>query len=289
MELADYQSDDCTLVRNGGFESLGSVFTHYPQQLVFALREQDIDKIQHNPSVSCVITTDTLVPKVPGYPGLISADNPKEIFYEIHASLSRQTGGAFERLENTIHSSSTIHPSATIASRGVRIGRNVEIGKNVVIHEQTIIDDGVIIRSGSVVGNTCTLKGKQDCIDMHPSGGVHIHRDVDIHANTIIDRAVFKGYTVIGRQTKVDNLVHIGPGVRIGERCLVVACANIGDCVVIGNDSWIGPNSTLAEQILIGNQAYITLGSHVSRDVGDNMLVKDKYVIDRQRFKKVIR
>ena len=289
MELADYQSDDCRIVRNGGFESFGSVFTHYPRQLVFALREQDMAKIGMNPTISCVITTDKLIPKAPAGPGIATAEDPKARFYEIHASAARLNNGSFEQFENDIHRSAAIHPSATIASRGVRIGKNVEIGKKVVIHERTVIEDGVVIRSGSIIGNTCTLKGKLDKVDIYSSGGVHIHRDVDIHANTIIDRSVFREYTEIGRQTKVDNLVHIGPGARIGERCLVVACATIGDCVVIGNDSWIGPNSTLAEQILIGNQVYITLGSHVSRDVGNNLLVKDNYAIDRERFKKVIR
>jgi UDP-3-O-[3-hydroxymyristoyl] glucosamine N-acyltransferase len=289
MKLSEYRSEACRIIRNGEFGSLGSVFMHKTEQLVFAQCDEDIKKIRHNPSVSCVITTDTRVSQVPGHLGLASADNPKEMFYKIHAALPRQREFSLEPFENQISSSADIHPTATIASHSVRIGRNVVIGKNVTIHEQTIIDDGVIIRSGSILGNTGTLKEDCNYFDTNPAGGVHIQRDVDIHANTIIDRAVLKGYTDIGRQTKIDNLVHIGPGTAIGKRCLVVACADIRDFVVIGDDTWVGPNSTLADQILIGNHVYITLGSEVSRDVGDDMLVKDNYVIDRQRFKKVIR
>ena len=289
MKLSDYRSDECRIVRDGEFGSLGAVFMHNTGQLVFVRHDEDIKKIQHNPSVACVITTDNLVSRIPVHLGLASADYPKELFYKINAALPCREEASLEPFENQISSSAVIHPSATIAARSVRIGRNVEIGKHVIIHEQSIIDEGAIIRPGSIIGNTRTLAGKQNYSCMHPSGGVHIQSDVDIHANTIIDRAIFKGYTDIGRQTKIDNLVHIGQGTTIGKRCLVVACADIGDFVVIGDDTWVGPNSTLADQILIGNNVYITLGSEVSRDIGDNMVVKDNYVIDRQRFKKVIR
>ncbi|MFA6333073.1 MAG: DapH/DapD/GlmU-related protein [Methanoregula sp.] len=291
MRLSDYGTGDCEMIRDGMFSSLGSVFTRFPGQLVSATREDEIKKIQRNPSVTCVITVDRLVMQVPENLGILSAGDPWKLFHEIAGSLSRQKEQTLEPFENQISPSAIIHPSATIACRSVRIGKHVSIGKNVVIHEHTAIEDGAIIRSGSIIGNSKTplSSGISDNDTMKPLGGVHIQRDVDIHANTIIDRAFFKGCTEIGTQTKIDNLVHIGPGAEIGNRCLVVACAEIGEAVRIGDDSWIGPNVTLADQVLIGKNVYITLGSAVTHDIGDDKVVKDNYALDRKRFKKVMR
>jgi len=122
-----------------------------------------------------------------------------------------------------------------------------------------------------------------------PSGGVHLHREVDIHANTCIHRALFRGHTEIGEQSKIDNLDIIGQGTRIGNRCLICAGVTIGESVLIGDDGWIGPNVTLEDQIAIGKNVYITIGSSVTHDIGDDKVVKDNYALDRKRFKKVMR
>ena len=168
-------------------------------------------------------------------------------------------GFSLEPFETRISPSAVIHPSATIASNSVRIGRNVKIDKNVIIHEQTIIDDGVTIRSGSILGNTCNLTGNSHYSEMNPSGGVHIQRDADIHANTIIDRALLKGYTDIGQQTKIDNLVHIGRGRPSGNDVLWLPARTSG--ISLLSETIRGrPGSTLVKRILIGDNVYITLG-----------------------------
>lgn len=290
MKLSSCMNDNGRLLLDGDFQSLGSVFSHHPQHLAYATRKDEMQKIRSNSSVSCVITLESLAASAPDHMGVITAIDPRMFYFGCVAAFMKQSGTSSEPFENQIAPSANIHPSATIASDSVAIGKHVTIGKHVVIHGQTRIDDGAIIRSNTVLGDMGTqLLASSGGATLQPIGGVHIGREADIHANTQIDRAFFGGDTEIGIQSKIDNLVHIGGGTVIGNRCLVVACAEIGMSIRIGDDSWIGPNATLADQICIGRNVYITLGSRVSQDIGDNKVVKDNFVLDRRRFQKVMR
>ena len=64
MRFADFLPETTRIIRDGQFSSLGSLFSHYPQQLVYATREADIKKIVDNPSISCVITIPELVSEI---------------------------------------------------------------------------------------------------------------------------------------------------------------------------------------------------------------------------------
>ncbi|MEI7856142.1 MAG: DapH/DapD/GlmU-related protein [Methanomicrobiales archaeon] len=222
--------------------------------------------------------------------GIVSAQDPQYTYYAIQSALSQNPEFVLEPFINQISQSAKIHPSAVIASISVAIGKDVVIEKNVIVNEQTIIDEGSIIRSNSTIGNIPLHPGAaMKCPVIQPSGGVHLCRNVDIHANTRIDRAIFKGFTEIGEQTKIDNLNTIGPGTTIGKKCLICGGVSIRESVKIGDDAWIGPNAILENQIMIGNNVYITIGSSVTRDIGNDKVVKDNYALDRKRFRKVIR
>ena len=290
MRLSDFLSEKTEIIRDGNFSSLGTLFSHYPKQIVYAVRENEVKKIIDNSSISCVITTPSLISRFPDWWGIASAQDPQYSFYSLQAMLSQYPEFILQPFANRISSSAKIHPSTVISARSVSIGRDVVIEKNVIIHEQTIIDEGSVIRSNSVIGN-CPLPpgGATNGHVVQPSGGVYLHRDVDIHANTQLHRAIFKGYTEVGEQTKIDNLDTIGQGTTIGKRCLICAGVTVGESVIIGDDAWIGPNVILENQIRIGNNVYITLGSRVPNDIDDDKVVKDNYAIDRKRFKKVIR
>lgn len=290
MKLSSCVLDGGNLVRDGDFQSLGSVFSHNDRQLVYATRKDEMQKIASNSSVSCVITLENLVAISPDHVGVIIAEAPRKYFFRCASEFYTNTDTVRESFRNQIDPSADIHSSAVIASDSVVIGKNVVIGKHVVIHEQTRIDDGVIIGPNTIVGSTGNpLLSFEGCVTIQPQGGVHICCEAEIHANSQIDRPVFCGDTEIGLQSKIDNLVHIGGGTVIGNHCLVVACAEIGEAVCIGHDSWIGPNARIVDQICIGSNVFVTLGSYVSHDIADNKVVKDNFAIDRRRFSKVIR
>ncbi|WP_321504139.1 DapH/DapD/GlmU-related protein [uncultured Methanoregula sp.] len=290
MKLSEFLPEKTEIARDGDFSSMGTFFSRYPQLVVYAARENDIALILENPFVSCVITSPPFVSRFPERIGIAVTPDPRSAFYLLQSALSRHPDFALQPFPNRISPSAKIHPSAVIAPESVEIGRDVVIGKNVVVGEQSIIDDGSVVRPNSIIGDDPRPRtGETGGSSIQPSGGVHLHRDVDIHANTRIHRAIFKGCTEIGEQTKIDNLDSVGQGTMIGKRCLICAGVTIGESVLIGDDAWIGPNVTLENQIAIGNNVYITLGSTVTNNVGDDKVVKDNYAIDRKRFRKVIR
>jgi UDP-3-O-[3-hydroxymyristoyl] glucosamine N-acyltransferase len=141
---------------------------------------------------------------------------------------------------------------------GAYIGRNVKIGKccliypNVTIYEDTLIGDGVIIHAGSVLGadGFGFIPGKSHR-KIPQRGNVIIHEGVELGANCTVDRATI-GYTVIGRGTKIDNMVHIAHNVKIGSYCLIAAqcgisgSTEIGDYVIFGGQVGVADHAKIA-------------------------------------------
>lgn len=110
-------------------------------------------------------------------------------------------------------------------------------------------------------------------VKMPHSGNVVIEDDVEIGAHTVIDRAVL-GSTVIGKGTKIDNLVHCAHGVKIGKHCLIVAGTVIGGSTEIGDRCFLGINCSIKNKIKIGNDVTIGMGAIVLSDVPGNTVVK---------------
>ena len=105
-------------------------------------------------------------------------------------------------------------------------------------------------------------------------GDVKIGKDVEIGANTCIDRASLEGEaTEIGEGTKIDNLVHIAHNVKIGKHCLIVAGSIIGGGCVIGDRCYIGIGAMIKNKVKIGNDVTIGMGAVVLKDVPDGWTV----------------
>ncbi len=103
-------------------------------------------------------------------------------------------------------------------------------------------------------------------------GFVVLENGVELHNNVCIDRGVI-GATIIGEGTKIDNLVHIAHGVKIGKNCLIVAGAVIGGSCEIGDYTFIGMNASIKNKIKIGKNCIIGAGSVVLNDVEDNSVM----------------
>jgi UDP-3-O-[3-hydroxymyristoyl] glucosamine N-acyltransferase len=99
-------------------------------------------------------------------------------------------------------------------------------------------------------------------------GNVVIHDDVEIGANTAIDRGAL-GPTVIGKGTKIDNLVHIAHNVIIGDHCLVMGQCGFAGSTKLGNYCVIASQSGIAGHLTLGHQATVGAKSGVMRDIPD--------------------
>jgi UDP-3-O-[3-hydroxymyristoyl] glucosamine N-acyltransferase len=145
----------------------------------------------------------------------------------------------------------TLFPSVTIYSRGV-------IGHRVRIHANSVVgSDGYgYVQDGSVH------------VKVPQIGNVVIGDDVEIGAGVTIDRGAL-GATVIGKGTKIDNLVQIGHNVQIGEGCLLISQVGIAGSVTLGSHVILAGQVGVGGHLKIGNDVIVGAKSGVMHDIPD--------------------
>lgn len=191
------------------------------------------------------------------------------------------------------------------------IGRNVRLGKNVKIYPQTYIGDGCVIGDDSrimpgvriyhecVVGKRCIVHSGAvigaDGFGFAPkdgayekiaqTGNVVIQDDVEIGANTTIDRATF-GSTVVGHGTKLDNLIQVAHNVVIGHDNVFAAQTGVAGSTKIGNCNQVGGQTGFAGHITVGDGNQIGAQSGIPNNVGSNKRIIGYPAIDARQFAK---
>lgn len=153
-----------------------------------------------------------------------------------------------------IGAGTVIYPHTYVGKR-VKIGENCTLYPNTTVREDCVLGNRVILQSGAVIGGDgfgyITQNGKHSKVLQ--TGNVILEDDVEIGNNTCIDRATVDS-TIVGKGTKIDNLVHLGHNDVLGENCLVVAHVGISGSVKVGN------NVTFAGQV--GTVGHITIGDN---------------------------
>jgi len=174
--------------------------------------------------------------------------------------------GAVVGAEAMIGRGSRIAAGAVVGYR-VAIGRDCFIGpQSTVMH--ALIGNRVIIHPGVRIGQDGFgfAMGAQGHLKVPQIGRVIIQDDVEIGANSTIDRGALKD-TIIGEGTKIDNLVQIGHNVIMGRRCVIVGQVGISGSAVLGDFVVMGGQSGLVGHIKVGDGAQIAGGSHAKDDV----------------------
>ena len=155
-----------------------------------------------------------------------------------------------------------------------RIGEDSVIYPHVSIRENVTIGKRVVIHSGTVIGSEgfgfFILEGKHQRIPQ--VGTVVIEDDVDIGSNVTIDRARFDK-TIIGRGTKIDNLVQIAHNVVIGENSLIVAQVGISGSTAIGKNVTLAGQAGLAGHLSVGDGAVVAAQAGVTKSVPAHTIV----------------
>jgi UDP-3-O-[3-hydroxymyristoyl] glucosamine N-acyltransferase len=181
--------------------------------------------------------------------------------------------------------SAWVGPNAVIAA-GAAVGERCSIGPNCVVEAGARIGDdcrleaGVTIGRGVVVGRRCTFKAgavvggdgfgfapdEDGYVKVPHLGTVRIGDDVDIGANTTIDRGTLED-TVIGDGVKLDNQVQVGHNCRIGAHTVIAGCVGISGSTIIGSRCMIGGAAGIAGHLEIGDGVVVTGLSLVSRSL----------------------
>ncbi|MBN2064951.1 MAG: UDP-3-O-(3-hydroxymyristoyl)glucosamine N-acyltransferase [Sedimentisphaerales bacterium] len=168
----------------------------------------------------------------------------------------------------------TVISAGCIIGQNVRIGRNCLLLPNVVVFHSCVIGDNVEIHSNSTIGSAGFgyKFDKGNYKRIRHIGNVIIENDVEIGANTCIDRAKF-GSTVIGSGSKIDNLVQIAHNVKVGKNCIIAGQVGIAGSTKIGNFVIMGGQVGIADHCVIGDQAQfgartaMVKGQHVKAGV----------------------
>ena len=200
---------------------------------------------------------------IPEGKALLITDQPFDAYLKIVQHF-RPFEKAFQSISTTaqVAEGSYIAPNVFVGNH-VTIGKNCIIQPNVTILDHCIVGDNVIIQSGTVIGSDAFYyNGKRDrelwYKKMESCGRVILEDNVEIGANCTIDRGVTSD-TIIGKGTKMDNLIHIGHDTVIGKNCLLAAqvvvagCVNIEDGVTLWGSVVVNKTLTIgANAVLLG-------------------------------------
>lgn len=155
----------------------------------------------------------------------------------------------------------------TVIGPGVAIGRDCQIGANVTLGF-ALLGDRVRILAGAAIGEPGfgAAGGASGIVDLPQLGRVILQDGVTVGANSCIDRGAFDD-TVVGENTKIDNLVQIAHNVRVGRNCVMAAHTGISGSVTIGDGAAFGGRAGVADHVNIGAGAQVAAAAGVFRDV----------------------
>jgi UDP-3-O-[3-hydroxymyristoyl] glucosamine N-acyltransferase len=167
---------------------------------------------------------------------------------------------------------------------GVQAGSHLFAHAHAVVRENCILGDHVTLENGAIVGADGFGFAKNEAghwEKIPQSGPVRLGSRVDVQANACIDRATV-GATEIGNGTKVDNLVQVGHGSRVGQNTLLCAQTGLAGSSIIGNEVILAGQTGIAGHCAVGDGVILTAQSAVSHDVPPGKTVSGSPAFDNR-------
>jgi len=191
-------------------------------------------------------------------------------------------------------SPSTVPAMSATLFPGVYVGEDCIVGAgatlypNVALMAGTVLGEGVIIHAGAVLGSDGYgyAQGPAGHVKVPQVGNVVIGRDVEIGANTAIDRAALES-TKVGDGTKIDNLVQIAHNVETGRHCLIISQVGIAGSTRLGNGVVLAGQAGLRDNISLGDGVQVAAQSGVGQDLPPGTLVGGSPSMDAATYLKV--
>ena len=194
-------------------------------------------------------------------------------------------------INNTNHKDKVSFGKNVLIGKNVSIGKNCKIGHNTIIEKNVIIGDNCYIGSNNIIRNTLmknNIRILDNCVIgkhgfgffpiknnnlRYPHiGVVMIGDNCEIGCGSTIDRGSMSN-TIIGKNTYLDNQIHIAHNVKIGENSIIAGQVGIAGSSIIGNNVKIGGQAGISGHLSIGNNVEIGGGSGVIRNIPDNTKV----------------
>ena len=278
-----------------------------PGQITFLSNKKYVPLVKDT-QAGAVITAE----KMDSRASLLIAEDPYYAFMQIVVLLHGhrqhpQTGvssHAFVSSTAKLGSDCNIHPFATIGENAV-IGKNCQvypgafIGPNVTVGDDCILYPNAVIYDGCVIGNRVIVQSSasigQDGFGFATHQGVHhkipqigkvvLEDDVEIGSGCAIERGTLDD-TVIGRGSKIGDLVAIGHGTKIGPYCLLVPQVGVSGSVTMGHHCVLGGQVGVVGHIKIGNLVKIGAKAGVVNNVPDGATIVGTPAIDANKAKR---
>lgn len=271
-------------------ESLGGRLVGDPQHLIQKIAPLDTAQADalsflSNPKyqsqlastqAGCVIVSPAMVEAAQPHTALIVADNPYHYFarltqlWRAHTRLTREP---LVHPSAVIDSQAHVDPTARIGplcviERGARIGAKTWLKTGVTVGEDCHIGERCIVHAGAVIGadgfGFALFEGRWEKIEQ--LGAVRIGNDVEIGANTCIDRGALDD-TVIEDGVKLDNLVQIGHNVHVGANTAMAGCAGVAGSARIGANCTVGGGAIVLGHLELVDGVHISAASVVMRSI----------------------
>ncbi len=288
--------DDVEIVRVSGIDEAG------PGDLTFVANRKYVSHIKTTRASAIILAEDIPHVEIPS----LRTDDPYLAFAR-----------ALEIFFVPLHPDVGIHPTAVVA-QNVEIGPEVSIGAysvigngckigartviypqvvlypNVSVGDDSLIHSFAIIREYCQIGNRVILQNGvvvgSDGFGFAPTkdgafykicqtGRVVIEDDVEVGANTTIDRAAV-GETIIRQGAKLDNLVQIGHGAQVGEHSVLAAQVGLAGSTRLGRGVWVGGQVGFAGHLEVGDKAIITAQSGTSHDIPPGVVMSGSPAFD---------
>src|SRR6185437_11932343 len=254
--------------RNGQATGINEIHKVEKGDLVFVDHPKYYDTCIQSAATFIIINKAV---EVPTGKALLVVDQPFEAYLKIVRHF-RPFEPATKMISDTalIGAGSYLYPGVFVGHH-TTISRNCVIYPNVTILDHCVIGDNVIIQAGTVIGSDAFYYNtKKDRAvwykKMLSCGRVIIEDDVEIGASCTIDRGVTSD-TIIGRGSRLDNMVHIGHDTVIGKNCLLAAQVGIAGAVELGDGVILWGQVGVSKTLRINDQVTVLAQSGVGRDL----------------------
>lgn len=240
----------------------------------------DRDFLAEHPVTATLIRVDNAYESLAKLLGIVSSSKKHKVGIENQVIVEPSTSigenvyiGSFSYIgtESIIGDNTQVYPQVYIGAN-VRIGANCILYPGVKVYDDCIIGDRCILQAGCVIGGDGFGFAPQKSGDFQKIpqiGNVIIEDDVEIGANTTVDRATM-GSTIIRRGVKLDNLIQVAHNVEIGENTVIAAQTGIAGSTKVGSYCMLGGQVGLSGHIKIADHIQIAAQSGVPNSITDN-------------------
>lgn len=274
-EIVDALGGELDGDRDLSIERLAPLSTAQPDAISF-LSHPKYRKELAASQAGCVIVAPSMRDAAAERGAFIVASDPYLYFARL-TQLWRKTHAKPDAVR--IHPTAVIDPDATIdatarigalcvVERGARVGAHTVLKSRVTVSEDCVIGDRCLLHPGVVIGadGFGLAPHEGTWVKIEQLGAVHIGNDVEIGANTCIDRGALED-TVIEDGVKLDNLIQIGHNVRIGKHTAMAGCVAVAGSATIGAYCTFGGRAGVLGHLTIADHVHISSTSLVTRSI----------------------